>query len=565
MWAGRIFMLAAAGALVHAPAAGAQLARQTFEVNLGSGAIPGPLPFDEPFFLSAPAPDNLLQVQLWAVPERRLARDGCPQVRAPDPAVKPADRDRTKIWLTPTSTWSRAGLDSIARFDLHAGPLSPNRDYTFCFHLLRKPSAADSAAFSTRLTRNLTAALEARAALVLTDSTLLDAVQLALVDALPPADSIVFLDPTSIFMVPRGESRDARLQRLDRVLVLASDYLQFSLMRKGARAQVDDIASAKAALTAVFRNPALPQLARVYNTTIPSGLDRSRLGAAALLGARISAFTPEEAAQIAKGLASLTGSPGAGRTRDISTITTSGDLRAYRDTLLQTQAALRDIASLAALASERPGADIGTPSRAALNLLIADLSTAITEITGEIDDLTGLSAVLDEGAEAVQDLVKTVRTLDFARIALRSTTSDTYKARANTYIGLDAGLLGAQDVHRVLPYFGANLYFRPVNKNAPLGWCPCLGRRVSLTLGVTAVSVAEKDRIEDTFKGHSILTGVGVRLTDYWRISGGLLVIRTYDEDEPGELRLGAVPSWATSLDIDIVGLLGKVGTALLP
>jgi hypothetical protein len=602
----------------------AQLARQTFEVNLGSGAIPGPLPFDEPFFLSAAAPENLLQVRLWAVPERELERNQCPLVtpetastssraRAPSapqapatptatpsqpgapaqtqPSGSPAQtqvsgapaqtqpsgapvqtqplstRKAQSIPMELTSSWSRAGLDSLTRFELEAGPLRPNRDYTFCFHLLRRPSAADSTAFSARATRNIIVALEANATGVLDSNKMLDTLQAALIRALPSADSIEFLDETSIFTVPKGETETAKLQRLDRLNVLASAYLRITLLLKAAvESEEQQVRSAELALHAVFRNGALPQLAAVFNASVPATLDRNRLRAAALLAATISQFDQNDAALIAGGAFPLDGSPVPGTTRNVARAKQSRELRAYLDNLTRTQTLLRDITTLATLARERPGAQTGTPSRAALDALISDLGAALTEISGEMQDLVRISDLLDERAAGVQTLVTSVRTLDFARIALRSTTSDTYKARANMYIGLDAGVLGAWDVRRIVPYFGANLYFRPVNKNAPLAGCwPCLGRRVSLTLGVTAISIAEKDRIEDTFNGHSILTGVGARLTDYWRVSGGLLIVRTYDEDEPGELRLGAVPSLATSLDIDIVGLLGKVGSFLLP
>jgi hypothetical protein len=565
-------LMAGALLLVAIPRpAAAQLAWQTFEVNLGSGAIPGPLPFDEPFFLSGPAPENLLQVRLWALRTRLLKPGDCSRVTPASTATETSTPAAAKVGtaripMVLTSSWSRAGLDSITRFELQAGPLSPNRDYTFCLHLLRRPTAADSVAFGARATRNLTAALEAMATGAVTSAETLDSLQAALIRALPAADSIEFLGSETIFRAPTNESSAAKADRLKRLLVLEGDYLRISLLRKAAEAsEAAQVLRAGQALSTLFHNPTLWRLVGTYETSVPSGLDRTRLRVAAYLAARLSQFDANDADLIAEGLFPLDGSPAPGRSRNVPAASKS-ELRTYLDSLSQTQSLLRDIAALAALAKGSHRADTaGGPSREELDRLTADLSVAVTEISGEMQDLVLITERLDERAAAVQQLVTSVRTLDFARIALRSTTSDTYKARANWYIGLDAGILGARDVRKLVPYFGANLYFRPVNKNAPLGRCFCFLRRASLTLGVTAASVAEKDRIEDTFSNHSILTGVGFRLTDYWRISGGLLVVRTYDADKPGELRTGALPSLATSLDIDIVGLLGKVGSALLP
>jgi hypothetical protein len=568
---GGVWMLAPAILLLLAAPAQAQLARQTFEVNLGSAAIPGPLPFDEPFFLSAPAPDNLLQVRLWAVRETQLARANCARVQPASETDLSKVRIATanpsaRIPMKLTSSWSRAGLDSLTRFELLADPLDPNRDYTFCFHLLRKPTAADSIAFSSRATSNISTALAANAGKVLTEGAMVDLLQQALIDALPPADSVVHLESPSIFEKPVHEPHELRTARLNRLITIASNYLQNASNHdqlvtalQGSEAQTAN------ALDQVFRDPALLRLAAMGRASIPAGLDSARLLTTAMLAGRISQFRGRDAAVIAQGVHPLDGSPTPGPPRNLASATAPAALAPYLENLARTRSALRDLAALAALAAERPQVRASKPLVAELHRLGANVRTAITAVGAEMQGLLNLSASLDQRSGQVQRMVASVQSLDFARIALRSTTSGTYVARANTYISLDAGLLAAQDVDQIAPYLGVNLYLRPVNKNAPLTGCLCLGRRASLTLGITTGSIAEKDRIQDTFTGHSILTGLGFRMTDYWRVSGGLLFVRTYRDEAPAELRFGAVPSIATSLDIDIVGLLGKAGTFLFP
>ena len=135
------------------------------------------------------------------------------------------------------------------------------------------------------------------------------------------------------------------------------------------------------------------------------------------------------------------------------------------------------------------------------------------------------------------------------------------------HISLDAGLLRASDVEQIAPYAGVNVYFRPVNKNAPLRLCEedCWRRRLSLTVGITYTSLEEEGRVGDLFDGHSALVGVGARVTDYWRITMGALLLRSRGGDDDTELKLNATPALSTSIDIHVVGLLGKVGSTLFP
>jgi hypothetical protein len=570
--------------VVLAGPAQAQLARQTFEVNLGSGAIPGPLPFDEPFFLGGPASENLLEVRLWVERERDLSKENCPSVRTArvstasevqrsSRVTTPADlrvaaRDSARrgrpIPLPMASTWSRARLDSLTRFELKAGPLSPNRDYTFCFHLLRRPTSADSAAFRTLAAKNIGAALARRAAARIDSLPEVDTLQKALIDALPRADTVVFLDSVSVFQNPVGETESRRLIRLNRLVDVASAYLQWSKNhRRFLASDSARVAAARDSLEALTSDTTLVRLAALALDRIPVELDTTRLMRAAILAPRIAQLRGTDLDAVARGAHPLDGSPVPGAISDREQIATSSTLTPFVENLSRTLSVLRDLGALTALIRERRSMSAG--EEAALARLATRIEHAGLMVRAEMNSVLNLSASLDQRNAQVQELASSVGSLDFARIALRSTTSDTYKARANMYISLDAGLLRASEVDQMVPYLGVNLYLRPVNKNAPLGWCPCLGRRLSLTMGITTSSIADKDRIDDTFKGHSIFTGVGARLTDYWRVSGGLLLLRTYRDEAPVDLRFGAVPSLATSLDIDVVGLLGKAGTLLFP
>ena len=197
-----------------------------------------------------------------------------------------------------------------------------------------------------------------------------------------------------------------------------------------------------------------------------------------------------------------------------------------------------------------------------------DLDSAIGAVGEERNALARLAGALTVFGEGVQKLVANISTLDFARVAMRATSSTTYKARANMHISLDAGLLGAHDVREIVPYIGVNWYLRPVNKDAPLEWrCwkSCFRRRFAFTVGVSATSVKQQDRIEDLVSSRALLLGAGLRVTDYVRATGGALIVKSYvngvdNRPEPHGLLAGAA-----SLDIDVIQLLGKVASALIP
>jgi hypothetical protein len=133
------------------------------------------------------------------------------------------------------------------------------------------------------------------------------------------------------------------------------------------------------------------------------------------------------------------------------------------------------------------------------------------------------------------------------------------------YVSLDAGLLWGDDVREIVPYFGVNLYARPVNKNAPLARCGCAGSRLAITLGVTAASVKQEGRINDLFNSHALMLGVGVRATDYWRLTLGGLAVKYFPHGPLQRSQLTMRPVLASSLDLDILSGLGSIATFVIP
>ena len=140
-------------------------------------------------------------------------------------------------------------------------------------------------------------------------------------------------------------------------------------------------------------------------------------------------------------------------------------------------------------------------------------------------------------------------------------TTDPASTNANIYVGLDLGLFYAPDLSRAAAYFGANIYFRPMNKRASLRQCGGVGRRLSVTVGVsfTDLKIDEGETSIEPLLGSrsNLMLGVGYRLAQSLRIGGGLLL---FLKNDPNPLvtdrSLATTPYVAFSFDVDLVGAL---------
>lgn len=142
-------------------------------------------------------------------------------------------------------------------------------------------------------------------------------------------------------------------------------------------------------------------------------------------------------------------------------------------------------------------------------------------------------------------------------VAIDSSTVYGFQARQKMYLSADIGFVGGVgDVEEVVPYLGTNIYFRPVNKEAPLPpfWqSPQPLSRCGLTLGVTLDGIAKDGERADLFSDYSVVGGLGCRITESIRLGGGAIV---YQELDPNPLiddeKLAAAPYVSISVDWDV-------------
>jgi hypothetical protein len=146
------------------------------------------------------------------------------------------------------------------------------------------------------------------------------------------------------------------------------------------------------------------------------------------------------------------------------------------------------------------------------------------------------------------------------RGATTTATADGRTSQKN-YVSADAGVLYAGDLGVAALYLGSNIYFRPVNKDAPPGPFGSVGRRLALTVGLTVSSLSDENNKtrSDLFWNQSLVLGGGYRLTSSLRAGGGALVFREADPN-PLITRRTAAISWYMSFSFDLNVLKGFVG-----
>jgi hypothetical protein len=173
-------------------------------------------------------------------------------------------------------------------------------------------------------------------------------------------------------------------------------------------------------------------------------------------------------------------------------------------------------------------------------------------------DLAELRQVLDTAAEAQdlaeqlgeharsvqQSLVDRERELDALAAAMSAKAAEAdlllaasslgdFRTQQAFYIAADFGIAYGPDLSAAVPYFGTNIYFRPVNKNAPLSSRSSLGRRLAMTVGLTVKTIADSSpqTRSDLFNSNSLLVGLGYRITDSARLGAGTLIFNKLDRN----------------------------------
>lgn len=168
------------------------------------------------------------------------------------------------------------------------------------------------------------------------------------------------------------------------------------------------------------------------------------------------------------------------------------------------------------------------------------------------------------------DLEQRCSTLQFdlnlrfpVKVKIPGKTTAEFVTRGEWYITADLGIAWAFTApHTIIrPYVGANFNFFPINRQANYSFFKSLFHRgngnlmksMSGVIGVTVVPFSANEQYEDLFNNLSLITALGIRLTDGVRLSGGVMWAYKKDVNPlKTDKTLATIPYVGLSLDLDL-------------
>lgn len=185
-----------------------------------------------------------------------------------------------------------------------------------------------------------------------------------------------------------------------------------------------------------------------------------------------------------------------------------------------------------------------------INGLDASVLVPASDLCDAIERIEYLTAGAD-----VSNAVELINLeVDDDLVFLEANSVGAFEIRQTRHFNADIGFLAAPDLDQAYPYIGTNIYFRPVNKDAPLtGWEPL--KRCGVTIGATVFENfgGGDDRVDPLFSKAALVLGGGCRVTEYARLGIGTLFFRENDPDPLVDDReLSASPYVSVSIDWDI-------------
>jgi hypothetical protein len=212
--------------------------------------------------------------------------------------------------------------------------------------------------------------------------------------------------------------------------------------------------------------------------------------------------------------------------------------------------------------------DFAKKKSSQLNDLLDKLKKCQTFVIDLLDYLEKTKRELGKREKKIEDFLKQIESHVEENVSFVANTIGDFGTRAANYISADLGLAWAPDLKEVFPYVGANIYFRPVNKEVPLkllksltGYDSTFGHRFSGMVGISVTSLAKEGERDNLFGSNALLLGFGYRLTDAVRVSAGSLVFRSIDPNPViSEKKIKFSVFVSISLDWDIRSTLGGLG-----
>jgi hypothetical protein len=577
----------------------------SIDIDFANPEIPETLPFDSRFNLRGGvtsgtalqaymrlARDSTLQ-QDESKRRRRAQQRGQPQAGSDCPYVEPdATAPHQPVAcrspmdpFTRDAGWCaldvRLGLPGTpalqtTSFAASVVPLEPKRSYEFCFQIDR-PVLSDR---MTQIARDVLAAMDAQFWMLNQDNFDADEVRSVACDLLQRT-TLSSKEPGERITIKRGSA-----------LAACSDdgaWLRFAGILDDILEQQDEIENAFdenvsgwfVLLEKPLRDIGLNSGSRIYGQAVLSLPANSvaavvaapfKDGIELLLTRATPPRTPDDGAPTLEDDVAVlvTGRALAPPARPVFSprLRQSGDADAI---VANYRALSRRLDSLADFIGSDAPARIATDVRVAAPLLaVSDLRAAALAATGLSGSAQRMSLALQTRATLVASLQADFVAALTSSVYLGGETYAQSDTEKSLHVSADAGFAAASEVDEILPYAGANIYFRPINKDVPLGELSRTGiltwqHRWSLTLGMTVSSIEKTKVRTDLFSNKALVVGFGRRMTDVVRLSFGVVVFKEKDANPVIQAdSVAATPyigvSWDLNLARNFPGLSGIFG-----
>jgi len=192
--------------------------------------------------------------------------------------------------------------------------------------------------------------------------------------------------------------------------------------------------------------------------------------------------------------------------------------------------------------------------------------THLTELETRLTSLAAQYQIIFLHLQKRQDeLVKQYDLYNAAPIGNGSTSVLEFLSAHKFRIVPDFGLVGVwkgqgAKFQDLVPYLGFHINFRSIDKSIQMKDVKYKSWRhyFSFMGGITLRSMKIEGKREDFFANNNLITGLGFRLNNYLRITGGVIWFRTVDKnplstDKP----IGFSPFTGLSLDLELQSLFG--------
>ena len=562
----------------------------SISIDLGSSAIAGVLPFDEPFVLAGVPGPILQELLLHFDVAQNVTRETC---------------KKSYVFQDTAASWKRSQFANDS-FRLKIPALLPNKSYGFCFRTLSKLSAEDSARFINKA--RATIQMKARQWVLASASlaNIPDDSLRALAGVLRrellsefggryeltiPGGSILAENPSSVAIgtafgafknpncqrvgLARGLSYQALADPRDSIpTVEFPGCLDASTNPAGA-----DRSTVASALDTLRKSTAFAPFIEALATIPPLRFPEEKTRALVLALWRLRSANAQDLGNVAFGRVSLDDprSPVAGLAAPLR-IVLSSSVAPWRVNLANTAGRLSDALVAGDAVAGAMAAAVGPRDRAraaasqkAVDEVLTLLRIAVENVALQQDQLRQFIDALDALNAAGSDIANTVVPTEVTSVVLEGTTFGSYETRARWHISQDIGILYGwhpDDVRATEAYAGVNIYVRPVNRNAHVGpLCALVQplRCISMTLGTTLGTVAEEGRYRGVLGGKAAVVGVGTRIGDFLRVAYVRPIVYSYSQSQPRRQRVAALHGISASIDADLKDVLGSLGKALFP